>query len=266
MSEAIYGASWSTFNTSSRLKLQERNGREEGRESRKWLRRSTSEHRGSTGEQRASTSEHRGSMREQRGSILTKRALADEQSGEAWVSGRSRVGLGSGKLYIYIPIHTSKPPAVHMNILVFPLLWNDLGRMAIFGGNARKWAREDSVHSQFLRHHASSFLKNPSICFSHVHLPTTCKQVTISAKIYSYQPTMLGSWGGWTILWGFDAYPSSLRRHAQRTVPFPIFKINTSCYSRRFLPQAALASIGKLSSPWKADGFPSLRWIIQWWY
>ena len=64
-------------------------------ESRRKQKESMSEHRGSM-------SEHRGSMSEQRGSTWPKRALAREQSGEAWVSRRSRVGLGSGKLYIYI--------------------------------------------------------------------------------------------------------------------------------------------------------------------
>ena len=73
-----------------RLNLQEINSEyEKG----KWLRGSTSEHRGSTGEQGESTSEHRGSMgeqrgsmREHRGSIWTKRALAEKQSGEALIS------------------------------------------------------------------------------------------------------------------------------------------------------------------------------------
>ena len=41
-------------------------------------------------------------MREQRESTLMKRTLAGEQSGGTLVSGRSRAGLGSGMLYIYI--------------------------------------------------------------------------------------------------------------------------------------------------------------------
>ncbi len=46
-------------------------------------------------------------MREQRGSTLTKWALAGEQSGGTLVSQRSRVGLGSGKLYNIIRIRLS---------------------------------------------------------------------------------------------------------------------------------------------------------------
>ena len=42
------------------------------------------------------------SKREQKESISPKRALAGEQRGETLVSGRSRVNLGSGMLYIYI--------------------------------------------------------------------------------------------------------------------------------------------------------------------
>lgn len=43
-------------------------------------------------------------MGEQRESTSTKRALAGEQSGGTLVSERSRVGLGSGKIYIFISI------------------------------------------------------------------------------------------------------------------------------------------------------------------
>jgi hypothetical protein len=46
-------------------------------------------------------------MGEHRGSICTKQALAGEQRCEPLVSERSRVGPGSGNLYIYISCNTT---------------------------------------------------------------------------------------------------------------------------------------------------------------
>ena len=63
------------------------------------------------GEQRGSMGEQRESMGELKASRGTKQALAGEQSREALVSDRSRIGLGSAILYIYIYMPTRHRPA-----------------------------------------------------------------------------------------------------------------------------------------------------------
>lgn len=58
------------------LKLQERNGRNEGRESRKWLRESTGEQRGSRGEHEGAQREHERASREQGGEHIDETGIS----------------------------------------------------------------------------------------------------------------------------------------------------------------------------------------------